>query len=299
MSLGACSVSPVGGREINFQDVEFYEYFNYNDVKVKGEELYRTYLAPEVMDTYYILNSGIRQAELDLVIDAEPNANKAAAIEATKLVNSEDAINASILAHEEWKQPVNKELYVDDLASRIEYYEQFVKIEANREANDHLYFLEQELAHVYAQNLKEDYFESVSWYRFATALAAAEAVVDGSDPYASLNSRIYDVKYNLMTAYKQLLLKRDSLIEAGGTADLLANIEIAEGIFAMDYDELVLSDIALEKINMVGWHHRLNGHEFEQGPGGGEGQGSLVCCSPSGPKESDTTERLNNNKRCQ
>ncbi|MBR5245845.1 MAG: dockerin type I repeat-containing protein [Clostridia bacterium] len=235
------------GREINFQDVEFYEYFNYNDVKVKGEELYRTYLAPEVMDTYYILNSGIRQAELDLVIDAEPNANKAAAIEATKLVNSEDAINASILAHEEWKQPVNKELYVDDLASRIEYYEQFVKIEANREANDHLYFLEQELAHVYAQNLKEDYFESVSWYRFATALAAAEAVVDGSDPYASLNSRIYDVKYNLMTAYKQLLLKRDSLIEAGGTADLLANIEIAEGIFAMDYDELVLSDIALEK----------------------------------------------------
>ena len=33
---------------------------------------------------------------------------------------------------------------------------------------------------------------------------------------------------------------------------------------------------------MVGWHHQLNGHEFEQTPGGGEGQGSLVCCSPSG-----------------
>ena len=31
---------------------------------------------------------------------------------------------------------------------------------------------------------------------------------------------------------------------------------------------------------MVGWHHRLNGHEFEQAPGDGEGQGSLVCCSP-------------------
>ena len=31
---------------------------------------------------------------------------------------------------------------------------------------------------------------------------------------------------------------------------------------------------------MVGWHHQLNGHEFEQGPGDGEGQGSLVCCSP-------------------
>ena len=41
---------------------------------------------------------------------------------------------------------------------------------------------------------------------------------------------------------------------------------------------------------MVGWHHRLNGHEFEQIQGNGEGQGSLACCSPWGRKESDTTE---------
>ena len=43
---------------------------------------------------------------------------------------------------------------------------------------------------------------------------------------------------------------------------------------------------------MVGWHHRLNGHEFEQTLGDCEGQGSLECCSPWGRKESDTTERL-------
>ena len=48
---------------------------------------------------------------------------------------------------------------------------------------------------------------------------------------------------------------------------------------------------------MVGWHQRLNGHEFEQTLGDGEGQGSLVCCSPWGHKESDTTERLNNKKK--
>ena len=40
---------------------------------------------------------------------------------------------------------------------------------------------------------------------------------------------------------------------------------------------------------MVGWHHRLNGHEFEQTLGDSEGQESLVCCSPWGRKESDTT----------
>ena len=47
---------------------------------------------------------------------------------------------------------------------------------------------------------------------------------------------------------------------------------------------------------MVGWHHRLNGHEFEQTPGGSEGQERLAFCSPWGHKELDTTERLNNNK---
>ena len=44
---------------------------------------------------------------------------------------------------------------------------------------------------------------------------------------------------------------------------------------------------------MVGWHHRFDGHEFEQALGVGDGQGSLACCSPWGHKELDTTERLN------
>ena len=45
--------------------------------------------------------------------------------------------------------------------------------------------------------------------------------------------------------------------------------------------------------DMVGWHHRLDSHDFEQAPGVGDGQGSLACCSPWGHKELDTTERLN------
>ena len=45
---------------------------------------------------------------------------------------------------------------------------------------------------------------------------------------------------------------------------------------------------------MVGWHHRLNGHEFEQTLGDSEGQGSLVCCSSWGRKQLDMTEWLNN-----
>ena len=53
------------------------------------------------------------------------------------------------------------------------------------------------------------------------------------------------------------------------------------------------------KKNVCGWHHWLNGHEFEQASGDGEGPKSLVCCSPWYYRESDTTERLNNSNKNQ
>ena len=52
----------------------------------------------------------------------------------------------------------------------------------------------------------------------------------------------------------------------------------------------------MTKNEMVGWHHQLSGHEFEQVLGSTEGQRSLVCYSPWSHKESDMTERPNNNK---
>ena len=48
---------------------------------------------------------------------------------------------------------------------------------------------------------------------------------------------------------------------------------------------------------MVGRHHQLNGHECKQTPGDSDGQESLLCCSPWGHKESDTTEQLNNSNK--
>ena len=52
-------------------------------------------------------------------------------------------------------------------------------------------------------------------------------------------------------------------------------------------------DKGLTEDEMVGWHHWCDGHEFEQTPGAGDGQGSLACCSPWGHKELDKTEQLN------
>ena len=52
-------------------------------------------------------------------------------------------------------------------------------------------------------------------------------------------------------------------------------------------------EIGVTEDEMVGWHHQLDGHEFEQALGAGDGHGSLVCCSPWGHKELGATKRLN------
>ena len=54
-----------------------------------------------------------------------------------------------------------------------------------------------------------------------------------------------------------------------------------------------LEEKGMTEDKMVGWHHQLNGHEFESTLGVGDGQGGLVCCSPWGCKKLDTTEQLN------
>ena len=53
----------------------------------------------------------------------------------------------------------------------------------------------------------------------------------------------------------------------------------------------------MTKDKMVGWHYGLNGHEFEQAPGDGKGQGSLACCSPWGCQESSTAGQLTKNNK--
>ena len=57
--------------------------------------------------------------------------------------------------------------------------------------------------------------------------------------------------------------------------------------------QLSILEKGMTENEMVGWHHHLNGHEFEQAAGDSEGQGNLACCSPWRHREPDTTERPN------
>ena len=78
---------------------------------------------------------------------------------------------------------------------------------------------------------------------------------------------------------------------------ILITVSNWEKILSTSIDVVKIQEKGTVEDKMVGWHHQLNGHAFEQAPGADEGQGSLVCCSPCGCKESDMTEQLNSNNK--
>ena len=118
-------------------------------------------------------------------------------------------------------------------------------------------------------------FELWCWRRLLrvpwTASRSNQSILKEINPEYSLERLMLKLQY-----FGHLMQKADSL----GKTLMLVKIE-GRWKGNCDRDE------------MVGWHHWLNGHEFEQAPGDGEGQGSLACYSPWGVKESDTTVWLN------
>ena len=83
-------------------------------------------------------------------------------------------------------------------------------------------------------------------------------------------------------------------------APILRPPDVKSWLMRKDLDagkDLRQEEKGMTEDEMVGWHHWLNGHEFEQALGDGEGQGSLACCSPWSGKESDMTEQLYNNSQ--
>ena len=122
-----------------------------------------------------------------------------------------------------------------------------------------------------------DAFELWCWRRLLrvlwTARRSNQSILKEISPEYSLEELMLKLK---LQSFAYLMWRTDSLEKTL----LLGKIE-GKRRRGMTEDE------------MVGWRHWFNGHEFEQALEGGEGHGSLACCSPWGHKESDTTERLN------
>ena len=125
-----------------------------------------------------------------------------------------------------------------------------------------------------AEHQRIDAFELWCWRQLLrvpwTARRSNQSILKEISPGCSLEKLMLKLK---LQYFGHLMRRADSFEKTL----MLGKIEGGEG---MTEDE------------MVGWHHRLDGHEFEQALGVGDRQGGLACCSPWGHKESDTTEPL-------
>ena len=84
--------------------------------------------------------------------------------------------------------------------------------------------------------------------------------------------------------------------DAGAETPILWSPDVKNWLIGKDLDagkDWRQEEMGMTEDEMVGWHHWLDGHEFEQAPGVDDGRGSLVCCSPWGHKELETIEQLN------
>ena len=128
-----------------------------------------------------------------------------------------------------------------------------------------------------AEHQRIDAFELCCWRRlfrvFWTTGRSNQFILKGINPEYSLEGLILKLKCQCFGH----LMGRTDLLEKTLTLGMIEGREEK----GPTEDEIVLS------------HHRLDGHEFEQSPGVGDGLGNLACCSPSGHKESDMTEQLN------
>ncbi len=253
----------VGEKEINFQDYDLFEYWGYEKYRTTLRNLVKAATAPAVLDEYYILGSGISYDELSNdVIPGAANETIKTAITASMTQRDADEVEASQKAHDDFEAPYVEELYLDDQAARFTYYKQFIlPIAADTS------FLAKEKAFVdYWMSKGEIYaerFTADSWQRAIDAYVAADNAINGKDADGNaktyLPSEVFSIKYELMIAVKNLLLAdandtgsntlgfKVSANNNGAIADLLANIDTANSILAMDLADIKLSQVAIDK----------------------------------------------------
>ncbi len=227
----------VNGQEINYQDFDLFEYFEYQDYRTAARNLLKGMNAPAVLDKYYVAGSGVSYKELSTSIIPAATATVGAAITASLSERSDEEVAASQLAHDNFVAPVYSELYIDDQAARLDYYRGFILPVAAD-----LTFINREIGYADANypTSAESLYTATSWAAYREAYADAKAVTSSSLP-----SDVFAAKYNLMVAMKNLLLVTESAIEQGATADLIANAEIADEILAMALADITLTDDAI------------------------------------------------------
>ena len=211
------------GQEINYQDYELYEYWDYEEQRTAARDLIAATTAPEAPDAY-IDGSALSEAEIDAIIAAEDNATLKSAIESTVLEPSEEELADYAQTLADWVPAAYTELELYDMASKLPYYKQFLLAKTTEKQ-----FLAKELAYAAAQNYVETAWSTDSWNAYQAALATANEV--NGDPSAK-QSTVFDAKYNLMLTQNNLVPADESAKDNGVYDSLNSLIATADSIFA-------------------------------------------------------------------
>ena len=131
-----------------------------------------------------------------------------------------------------------------------------------------------------AEHQRTDAFELWCWRRLLrvpwTARRSSQSILKEISPKYSLDGLMLKLK---LRYFGYLMWRADSFI--GKDLDAGKDLDVGK--------DWRWEEKGMTEDEMIGWHHWLDGHEFEQAQGAGDGQGSLACCGPWGRKESDTT----------
>ena len=219
--------------QINFQDYKLYDYWMYEKNRTAARDIVKSFDKPVAPQQYIEgcwlpYEDTVKHEDLSTVIANEANTTKADAITDTLEQPSASAVTAYQAANSEWKDPVYLDTYVYDIADKLTFYNQFLVDRDYSKVATGRAQLAQEIAYAAAQNYNEDDYTAKSWARYQDALAAANtANVDGT-----FQSVVFQAKYDLLVAQRQLRLKANDYATQVGFEDLQALVDLAEGMFA-------------------------------------------------------------------
>ncbi len=195
-------------KDIDFEDHELYEYFQYENARTDARKIIKAYQKPAQPENY-ISGENLSQAVIE-AIEAANSGNVATGIGATVSTPSEEAMKTWNDAIANWTDPTYSNLQMADAISRLNYYYAFMN--ANPRSSVNKQFLASEISAAQAQNYVQSDYSTESWAAYADALASAQTVLaDGS----ALQSEVFDAKYELMKAQNELIPAYASMKDNG------------------------------------------------------------------------------------
>lgn len=195
-------------RDINFQDYQLFEYFQYEKQRTAARNMIKSTTAPAPIEDY--IENGVWGNELiAAIVNAQADANVKAGINATVVKTTDpkraDEKKANDQAIADFKPAEYSDLQVLDQETKLNYYYNFMT--ANTKVIDYT-FLNKEIAYAEAQGYVKDNYSADSWSRYTDALAKAKAATSSNK-----ESEIFDAKYELMVAQNKL--QKHSMKESG------------------------------------------------------------------------------------